>query len=297
MRFLGEVSAEGRGVPRDPDAAETWYLRAYALDPLPFIPPGISQARRDAFLASDEAIAMLRDRLRRGSPEREQLRLAAALVLRRSPGDLDEAASLAVRYDATEAQPVRLQIARLLLAGAPDEAREATAATLLKGAVSSLQSGSEARALLLALGRKRLAAARTPDERVDAIDLIGAAAIAGEPEPLDALRAAVRRENGGSDPAEVEAAAAMKLVLSSEDYPSYALRQGLEGSVRLRALVDPRGRIVALVPTTAGQAPPLVEGLRRIYARRGPASVEGPVPRPTPWLWMKLPSVRFRIPD
>ncbi|MBV9929840.1 MAG: hypothetical protein JO013_02720 [Alphaproteobacteria bacterium] len=295
MRFLGEASAEGRGMPRDAAASESWYLRAYALDGVTFIPAAIPQARRDAYLASDEAIAMLRDRLRRGSPAGEQLRLAAALILRHAPGDIDEAATLAGGDETIEAQRLRLQIAHKLLAGTPSPAREAAAAALLVRAPSALQFDAASRAETLSLGTKRLQAAPTPGERAAAIALLGAAAVGGQPDAVGALTAALRRENGGRDPAEVEAVPAMKVDIGPEDYPPAALRAETQGVVRLRALINPAGRVVALVPATADQPPLLVEAVRRLVARRTPAAVDLPGPRPTPWLWMKLPSVGFSI--
>jgi len=295
MRFLGDAAAGGRGMPRDQAAAEAWYLRAYALDDRPFIPPSVPQARRNAYLASDEAIAMLRDRLRRGSPACEQLRLAVALILRHSPGDLDEAATLAVRDETIEAQRLRLQIAHRLLAGTPSAARDAAAGALLTGALSALQFDPASRAEALSLGKKRLQTAQTTAERAAAIALLGAAAVAAAPDAVAALTAALRRENGGRDPAEVEATPAMKIAIGPEDYPPAALRAETQGIVRLRALIDPAGRIVALVPATPDQPPLLVETVRRLFARRAPTAVELPGPRLTPWLWMKLPSVGFSI--
>ena len=124
---------------------------------------------------------MLRDRLRRGSPAREQLRLAAALILRHSPGDLDEAAALAARDETIEAQRLRLQIAHRLLAGTPSAARDAAAAALLTGALSALQFDPASRTEALSLGKKRLQTAQTPAERAAAIALLGAAAVAAAP--------------------------------------------------------------------------------------------------------------------
>jgi hypothetical protein len=295
MLFLGGAAAAGVGMPRDPAVAEAWYLRASALDERLFISSVIPQARRDAFLASDEAIAMLRDRLRRGSPPREQLRLATALVLRHAPGDLDEAAALAMRDPSRDAQRLRLQIAHGLLAGSPSTTRDATAAALLTGAVSALQFDPASRASALALGSRRLQAARTPAERAAAIELLAAAAVAAEPEAVASLNAALRRENGGRDPAVIEAPPAMKIAIAPDDYPPAALRAESQGVVRLWALVDPAGRVVAMVPTGPDQPALLVDTVRRLFARRGPAAVAPPPVRPTPWLRMKLPSVAFTI--
>jgi hypothetical protein len=297
MAFLGESAAQGRSVPRDPAAAEAWLLRAYAVgetyrDSVRAIP----QANRDAFLATDAAIALLRGRLRRADLPREKPRLAEALTRRHAGTDLDEAAALLAGSEEIEAQPVRLLFARTLLAGGSSPATRAAAAAMLRGAVSSHVSGPEARALLLSLGRTRLDEARTPSESAEAVDLLAAAALGGEVEPLAALAAAVRRANGGRDPAEIEAPPSMKLALGPDDYPLAALREDVTGLVRLRALIGPDGRVLAFVPASPGQPPLLVEGLRKVYERRGPTRVELPGPRPTPYLWLTLPAVHFNLP-
>jgi hypothetical protein len=297
MEFLGRAAAEGIGGRRDPAAAEAWYLRSWVLGHSGPWLQAIPVARRQAFLGSEAAIAMLRDRLRRGAPLPEKISLAQALIARRRRGDLDEAAALLEQFApyAFDSAQVRVALARAILAGPASPQLVAEAERQLLRDVTSGPADVDRRGLLLAFGRRRLAAAATPEARAQAIGLVAAAATASEVQPMEALSDALRRENGGRAAATIDPIPGIRIPLTSEDYPPVALRAEEQGVVRLKALIDPSGRIVAIVPDALDQPPALVEGLRRIYLRRGPRTVEVPAPRPTPYLWMRLPPATFRI--
>lgn len=294
-RLLGRLRSGWPGVKRDDSLARAdlrrgWLLDGMLLGELPFAAP----EERRAYFTSAEAIAWLRDRVSRGAPDQARLRLADALLGRRAPGDVAEARSLLQDPRARNLPGARLMLAETVLDGPADPAEMAEAASVLLPAITSPDQGPGRRTLLLELGRRQLASAKLPAERWAAIRSLGAAAYAGEPERVAELLAAVTAANGGKPPANATAKRGAIAALRVDDYPSRALREGIAGDVLLRALVDPTGRVIF---TQSMQAAPqiLVDSARRHFALRPPHSLELATPPPTPYVWVDLPPVRYRI--
>ena len=117
------------------------------------------------------------------------------------------------------------------------------------------------------------------------------------------LMEAVRDANGGRAPATAsdEAAEALRRrlapLLSDDDYPAAAMRAEEQGVVRLRALIGPSGRILFTEPLIAGPEQPwtLVATVRRAYAARPLPPVDLGPNLPTPYMWIALPDVHFRL--
>lgn len=248
-----------------------------------------------AYLSDPETIAFLRDRLARGAPAKERVWLAEALVARRAAGDVADAQAMLRTPEAGTQAAARLMLAELALEPGASPADVADATVRLRPVAPSLAAGAKARPLLLRLARLQLAAANAPEEKWDAVQSLAAAAYAGEAEPLQAFLEALRATNGGREPASVAVTAPPPKILG-DDYPPSAMRRNLSGVVRLRALVDPRGRMVFTESAAPGQPALLVDTVRRVYASRSvpPLTIAA---RPTPYVWVTVPPVDFRISD
>ena len=82
--------------------------------------------------------------------------------------------------------------------------------------------------------------------------------------------------------------------MSDDDYPAAALRAE-EGRIVLRGLIDPRGRLIFTMPLVPGRPARLLNPVRAIYGRRQIAAVDLGALRTTPYMWVELPAVMFRI--
>jgi hypothetical protein len=246
-----------------------------------------------AYLSDPETVAFLRDRLARGAPPKERVWLAEALLARRAAGDVAEAQAMLRTPEAGTQAAARLMLAELALEPGASPADIADATVRLRPVAPSLAAGAKARPLILRLARLQLAAANAPEEKWDAIQSFAAAAYAGEAEPLQAFREALGAANEGRESATVAVTAPPPRILG-DDYPPSAMRKNLSGVVRLRALVDPRGRIVFTESADPGQPALLVDTVRRVYASRSvpPLTI---AERPTPYVWVTAPPVDFRI--
>lgn len=281
----------GHGFGRNLDLSRLYQRRAWLLGTRLATPPR-SPVEVLAFLTDADSIDFLRGRIARGAPPAERVRLAEALLARKADGDLAEARTL-LRTDSVSADPSAPPIlARAALEPGATPADVAGAAARLRPAGPS--GGPDVRALLLRLARLQLANAGTPRERWDAVESLAAAAYAGEPEALDAFRQALNAANGDREPATV-GAATLPLRIDGQDYPASALRHGISGTVRLRALVDPLGRTIFTEAVGEPQPAALVETVRRIHAHRGAALPAGALPRPTSYVWVEIPPVSFRL--
>jgi hypothetical protein len=246
-----------------------------------------------AYLADPETVAFLRGRIARGAPAKERVWLAEALLTRRAAGDVAEAQAMLRTPEAGTQAAARLMLAELALEPGASPADFADATMRLRPVAPSLAAGAKARALIFHLARLQLASAKAPEEKWDAIQSLAAAAYAGEAEPLRAFREALRAANGGVEPASVAVTAPPPRILG-DDYPPSAMRKNLSGVVRLRALVDPRGRIVFTESADPDQPALLVDTVRRTYASRNvpPLTIEAP---PTPYVWVAVPPIAFKI--
>jgi hypothetical protein len=153
--------------------------------------------------------------------------------------------------------------------------------------------------------RRQLAANPTPAQREEAIRMLAGAAGRLDWAQVQELMAAVREANGGRPPATVSDETARTLrrwlapPMSENDYPAYAMRSDEEGVVRLRALIGPSGRILFTEPIIAGPQQPwiLVVEVRRMYLTRMTQPIDLGPDRPTPYMWVALPHIRFRMED
>lgn len=294
-RVLDAIYRDGLGVRPDRARARSYRRRAWLLGmeglPGAFATP----AEQQAYFADPENIAWLRARIAAGASLEERVRLAKALIARRGPGDVDEARR-SLRDPALAGFP---DARRLLAATVLDEpaapAEIADAAATLRPLAASPGSGPETRPMLLRLGRLQLAQARTPEQRWEAVESLAAAAYAGDPEAAGAFRAALLAANGGKQPEPVGLIAPRPRLLD-DDYPAAAIRMGIAGVVSLRALVDPRGRIVFTEGVDPGEPKVLVDAVRSTYARRPGPDVAVGAPRPSPYVWVAVPKVAFRLP-
>lgn len=287
--LLSLLHSGGQGVRKDSRLSLLYRRRAWLLGAGP-TDSFESAAEAEAYFTDAESIAFLRERVARGSPPGERVRLAEALLARRAAGDLAEARTL-LRTPGTAAAPsAPVVLAKAALEPGATPADVAKAAAGLRPAGPS--GGREVRALILRLARLQLASARTPEDRWDAVESLAAAAYSSEAEPLAEFRQALSAANGGLEPATVDAAIP-RLRIDAQDYPASALREGVSGMVRLRALVDPRGRMIFTESVDPSQPVVLVESVRRMFARRAvPATA---VPRPTPYVWIAVPPAAFRL--
>jgi hypothetical protein len=293
---LLSVFYEGaHGMARDEGLSRTYRRRAWLLGSR-LENPFKSPEEAAAYLTAPETLAFLRERLARGARAKERVWLAEALLARRAAGDVAEARQVLKTPEAATEPAARLILANLALEPGADPADVADAAARLRPVAPSPGAGREARPLILRLARLQLAAAKTPEEKWDSVQSLAAAAYAGEAEALQAFREALRAANGGAEPATLDAAAPPPRIVA-DDYPALAMRQNLAGQVRLRALVDPRGRIIFTEAAGPAQPASLVDTVRRVYASRTVSPVAIPGPHPTPYVWVSVPPVNFRISD
>jgi hypothetical protein len=301
-RLLATLHRQGLGTPHNESLADehlrqTWLLVSPGLMERPFADP----AEASRWLARDETISFLR---RHKDPARFAgvgARLAQALLARRGSGDEAEAVSILA-----EPAVALSDVAQLLRAQrdlqAPEEARRAAALHEIRRAAISSYAGGEASELIAELGRRRLAAAVTPVERQDAIALLADAAFASGSTYRATFFEAVRAANGGKAPGaltgELPTALRAQILpkLAGIDFPPAALRAEEQGTITLRGLVDPAGRVIFTEPLTAEQPPNLVAGLRRHFALR-PIRVDLGAARTAGYVWVVLPSVGFTVPD
>ena len=282
------------GMKSDSGLASFYSRRAWLLGSR-FQSPFKTPEEMRAYIVDPETMAFLRERLARGSPPKERVWLAEALLARRAGGDVEEARTLLRTPEAVTEPAARLVLAELALEPGASPADVADAAMRLRPVAASARAGAKARPVIFRLARLQLAAAGTPEEAWEAMQSLAAAAYAGEAEPLTAFRATLLAANGGREPATVEEVAPPPRVLDA-DYPAGAARKGVAGTVRLRALVDPRGRIVYTEAADSTQPAILVDTVRRVYASRTvpPLAIAA---RPTPYVWVSVPAVNFRISD
>jgi hypothetical protein len=290
--LLANFYRGGSGIKSDAGLARFYRRRAWLLGSR-VLNDFKTPAEARAFLTDAGTIALLRDRLARGAPPKERVWLAEALLARRGAGDVAEARTALRTPEAGTVAAARLVLAELALEPGASSADVADAAMRLRPVAPSVEAGAKARSLILRLARLQLAAAGTPEESWEAIQSLAAAAYAGEAEPRKAFREALRAANGGREPTSFAATAPPPRIIG-DDYPPMAMRKNLSGVVRLRALVDPRGRIVFTESANPAQPALLVDTVRRVYASRSvpPLTIAA---RPTPYVWVTVPPVNFRI--
>jgi hypothetical protein len=299
--LLADLYEAGIGVRADPARALEhrrlyWLLSPNGNPPSPFA----STAERDLYLARPETIALLRPYAAQQSQVQQlaRLRLAEALYAQ-SPTNRAEALALL-------SAPVHgggtLLRARIQFDGEDANARTIAVRTL---SWLALYRDEEARDLLSMHARRQLAANPTPAQREEAIRMLAGAAGRLDWAQVQELMAAVREANGGRPPATVSDETARTLrrwlapPMSENDYPAYAMRSDEEGVVRLRALIGPSGRILFTEPIIAGPQQPwiLVVEVRRMYLTRMTQPIDLGPDRPTPYMWVALPHIRFRMED
>jgi hypothetical protein len=290
--LLANFYRGGSGIKSDARLARFYRQRAWLLGSR-VLNRFDSPEEARAYLTEPESIDFLRARISRGAPAKERVWLAEALLARRAAGDVAEARALLRTPEAGTVAAARLVLAELALEPGASPADVADAAIRLRPVAPSLEAGARARPLILRLARLQLAEAGTPEESWEAIQSLAAAAYAGEAEAVKAFREALRAANGGREPASF-AATAPPPRIAGDDYPPMAMRKNLSGVVRLRALVDPRGRIVFTESANPAQPALLVDTVRRVYASRSvpPVTIAA---RPTPYVWVTVPPVNFRI--
>jgi hypothetical protein len=284
------------GMKSDAGLARFYSRRAWLLGSRLFQSPFKTPGEMRAYITDPETMAFLRHRLARGAPPRERIWLAEALLARRAAGDVEEARTLLRSAEAVSEPAARLVLAELALEPGASPADVADAATRLRPvAAAAADAGAKVRPVILRLARLQLAGARSREETWEAVQSLAAAAYAGETEPLTTFRTALLAANGGREPATVKGVAPRPRILDS-DYPAGAAWKGVAGLVRLRALVDPRGRIVFTEAVDPAQPAILVDTVRRVYASRAVAPL-AVAARPTPYVWVAVPAVSFRISD
>jgi hypothetical protein len=289
---LADLSERDLGAARDGELARTYRRRAWLLG-WGLVPPFETERERDAYLVAPETLDFLRGRIARGAPAKERLRLAEALLARRRPGDVAEARTV-LKDPATDTVP-SARLLRANLAFEPDAtaADVAEASARLRPAAPYVAGGSQARALLLRLGRLQLAQARTAEATWDSVQSLAASAYAGEAEAAQAFRQALKAANGGAEPATIEAVAPRPRYL---DFPHSAMRRGAtEAVVRLRALVDPRGLIIFTESADPAQPADFLDEVRSSYAANPLPPIALAAPRPTPYVWIAVRPVAFRL--
>lgn len=292
--LLADWYEQGRGVKKDAPLARAYRRRAWLLGWVAAAPFDSPQEAR-SYLVAPETIGFLRGRIARGAPGIERVRLAEALLARRAAGDLADARTLLKSPGPGFDSKARRMLAEAALEPGASPAEVAEAAARLRPAASLPADGPPARALLLRLARLQLAKAGTADDRWDAILSLAAAAYAGETEAVLAFREALKAANGGLEPATVDAVAPPPRI-HGDDYPPSAIRRGAAGAVvRLRALVDPRGIVVFTESIEPGQPADFVGAVRGVYARRPVPPVQLAAPRPTPYVWVAVKPVSFRL--
>lgn len=244
LELARRSAAEGRGRPRDPEMADR-YRRVLWLfahdDRLDF--PDWPPAARQQWLERPETIALLAGRLARSDEgEWRQARMLAALRLRRDlPGyDAQQAMTLYGRsYD-------RERQADLLSDGQHMPADFRRAGRILFDAFGGLTGNYEVQAALLRVGRRALAAARTPDQRADALRILFAASVEAREDSCaltdTALSAFPRARLISLSPAE---AGRIEEEMHGEFDPILVNDEpATPRPTVLRALVDPAGRLV-----------------------------------------------------
>jgi len=299
--LLAELYEQGVGVAANPARALEERRRAWLLSPAGFAdPPFPDGASRDLYLTRPATIAFLRPYAASANPQHHHVRALLAQALY-AQGSHNRAAALALLQGGSNANAAVLR-ARIDFEGDDPTARAAALTALRRLAMFS-EAKADARGVLRAYARRQLAANPSPEQREEAIELLGIVAWEQGHAAVAELMAAVREANGGRAPANAsdEAARALRRrlapSLSDDDYPAAGMRAGEQGTVRLRALIGPSGRILLTEPVIVGPDQPrtLVAMVRRVYLTRPLRPVDLGPDQPTPYMWIALPDVHFRL--
>lgn len=290
LEMAWRSAAEGLGRRRDPALADRYRRMLWLFsfdDRLEF--PDWPPAERQRWLERAETVALLANRLAQsGEGEWRQARMLAALRLRRDRPYYDPRHALLLLARAYDRQGQ----ADLLSDGVhmpPDFRR---AGEILFVTIGGLIGDYDTQAALLRVGRRALEAASTPDQRADALRILFAASIEGRDDSCTLAAAALQSFPRGR-PASLSAVEAEQV--GEEMYGKFdpIVVTDEPASPRptvLRALVDPRGRLIhAEVDQSSGSVDrdrSVLHGWAR-YAERVDlsASVHGR------FVWLKLPAV------
>lgn len=298
--MLAEFHERGIGTDPDPARARLYRLRGWLISlPTGLEPPFADEAGLDAYVARPETIAFLQRYAASPDLPFARLRLARALFLRGRPADRERAIRLLDDPALTQNDEAIFIRARDVLASGTGGTERSRVVPGLRSLVR--RSHREGRILLEAFARAQLAQARLPEQRWDAIEWLGEAALHGDSELRTALLRHATAANGGRPPPLLPGPAAERFAplrsvsISDEDYPVAALRYQESGIVRLLGLVDPRGRLVYTEPVGPDRNPRLLAAARRLHAsRRRPAADLGDA-RLAPYMWIELAPMIFTI--
>jgi hypothetical protein len=294
IEMLEGALREGRGTAPDPARADA--LARYLWLVSDRDPPGWSEAEREAWLIRPETIAMLEARVA-AAPTARAIWLLSSLLLRRELAvyDAGRAATLLESSPEIYRDPVRLRLAALLSDGIhlPPDYRRA-ARPFRASATGPAGEAAAAQRVLLSLGERAAAAARTPDERLAAVAILAPAALDGldggaHARALARIGARTRAEPLPPDRVEwissvLDLGFANMLDLLPETTPP--------GSrpIVLRGLVGADGRLATVALVQSSGVPERDRAVLAVYLRSGAdvdlSSVAGGSP-----VWVTLPPV------
>jgi hypothetical protein len=249
LRLAWEAAEHGLGMARDPSLAESYGQLLWLFDDEPPALPRWSEADRQAWLARPETAQLLR--VRNDLPSggtRRSLELEGELRLRRDLPrvyDPQRAVRLLSSSELLFNIPNRLRLSRLLTDGEhvpPDY--PAAAAPFLTFINWGNGAEPEADRELLRIGRLAAAAARTPQERAEAIRILWAATVEQRTgrEALERMLRPLRR----APPVALAPGDAARIARIGGELTASIALDGDPRTFRpilLRALVGPDGRV------------------------------------------------------
>lgn len=236
LHLAWRAAREGLGRQRDPALAERYARIAWLLDDQPRDMEVWGEAAPQRWLAHPGTTALLEARVAASQYHYRQARLLGEIMLRRDRGGYDPQRALALFSQGRD----YLRQADLLSSGEhlPADYRRA-GAVLLEHAY--LGSDRTQRAMLQ-VGRRAGAAARTAQQHADALRMLFAASLDGIDDSCALLRAQLGRIEA---PTVSLAAEDARLIAAAMDLEGgYGVDVASPAPIRMRALVDPTGRVV-----------------------------------------------------
>jgi len=308
LGILEQAAREGRGMAADPALALRyrrllWLLddfgRREGIDPTK-PPPDMNIAQGEAWLASPDVIALLEARVATAPTDRA-VRLLAEIRLRRDVPGYDPVRAIDLYATRLFGEDDDYRLAVLLSDGAhvaPDFPRAAQ--RLRKHAADDYEPrGARGQRALLRIADRAEAAARTDQDRHDILAILAAAALDGVDDGRQRFDAALARID--PRPRRVAASAVQKRAIYDAlaeklayamDWaydsvgPDYEDPKGL-GPIRMAALLDPAGRIVATTILQPSGSPVRDRQARAVYVEHR-AVVALPELSRGRYVWIKL---------
>lgn len=293
LAILARIYKEGRGLAADQERATQLFRVLWLRSPV--LPRELAEwpkQEQDKFLSQPKVLSFLRDRTAKGDTSAKAKLVRALLIENTASYAPDEAFQLVDPKLLFVDPETALKLGRLWTRskGAEDDAR---AELILRRTSGSASDRELALKELLRFGKARLLTARDEDQKAAAIRLIGAAAAFDRQAHIELKQALA--SSSVREFQEWPKNIPFRVPMTGDDYPSSAIREKIEGTVRLRLLFDWQGKLVTTEPLPGGMRI-FDDMMQNIFLRRPVPTVQFGL-NSGEYVWVLLPPIRFRLPD